>query len=581
MTSPPGFPVAGARIGRFLLLEQIGLGGMGIVFRAREENLGRDVALKVIAPLYAHDPEFRERFTREAQAQASLESAHVVAVYAHGEEDGYLYLASQLIPDGDLGALINRAGVPPLADALDVIEQTASGLYDAHNAGLVHRDIKPGNVLVRLRDHGVRAYLCDFGIARRMNAAATRLSRSGVGTPNYMAPELHAGAPAGVATDIYSLGCVLWAAATGTTPYAGDTEYQIINGHLHEPPPQLPGADAMTQATNRILRIALAKAPAARYASAAAMRDDLQAALRMPAPRTAPIRTMLRGADVPPPTPTPTPAPPQPPPPARPVAAPSTLPGPASSRPRRRLWWALAGLGAVVAVGGGTAAALLTGSDPAPPTDGFADQAPRAIVIASDKEMSVLNSARVTGDVATSKYGKLRVDMIATGDGDCTGSMTQQDGGSAQIIAVGTDFYLKPNAKFLEGDDPGSADALLRLVGDKWLLMNSLRGTFDDVCDLDKLLERDGRENATDTNEGIVRINGEDAVKVREEDNSSTAWDIVYVRVAEPHYMVRTTDDQNDTFTFSEFDQESAITAPRKGEFIDLDKLLRRLHNGG
>ncbi|HWU20890.1 MAG TPA: hypothetical protein VN088_05160, partial [Nocardioides sp.] len=245
------------------------------------------------------------------------------------------------------------------------------------------------------------------------------------------------------------------------------------------------------------------------------------------------------------------------------------------------VWWALGAAGAVVAIGGGSAAALLTGNPPAPPAKSFADGTPRDIVIAADKEMSVLNSARVTGDVATSKYGTMRVDMIATGDGDCSGSMTQQDGGSAQIIAVGTDFYLKPNAKFLEGSDPGSADALLHLVGDKWLLMNSLRGTFDDVCDLDKLLERDGRENATDTNEGIVQVNGEDAVKVREEDNSSTAWDIVYVRVAEPHYMVRTTDDKNDTFTFSEFDQNSSITAPRKGEFIDLDKLLRRLHNGG
>ncbi|GAB3857219.1 hypothetical protein GCM10028801_15510 [Nocardioides maradonensis] len=579
MTSPPGFPVAGSRIGRFLLLEQIGLGGMGIVFRAREENLGRDVALKVIAPLYAHDPEFRERFTREARAQASLESAHVVAVYAHGEEDGYLYLASQLIPDGDLGALINRAGVPPLADALDVIEQTASGLYDAHTAGLVHRDIKPGNVLVRLRAHGVRAYLCDFGIARRMNAAATRLSRSGVGTPNYMAPELHAGAPAGVATDLYSLGCVLWAAATGTTPYAGDTEFQVINGHLHEPPPQLPGADAMTQATNRILRIALAKDPAARYDSAAAMRDDLQAALRMPAPRSAPVRTMVRSADVPSRSPSP-PSPPAPPA-ARPAAPPAPAPAPRGPAGRRRLWWALGALGALVAVGGGSAAALLTGHHPAPRASGFADLAPRAIVIAADKEMAVLNSARVTGEVATSTHGKMQVDMIATGDGDCRGSMTQQDGGSAEVIAIGRDFYVKPNAKFLEGDKPGSADALLRLVGDKWLLMNSLRGTFDDVCDLDKLLERDGRDHATDTNEGIVQVNGEDAVKVREEDNRSDAWDIVYVRVAEPHYMVRTTDDQDDTFTFSEFDARPAITAPRKGEFIDLDKLLRRLHNGG
>ncbi|GAA4105715.1 hypothetical protein GCM10023066_56320 [Nocardioides kongjuensis] len=117
---------------------------MGVVYRAMEENLGREVALKVIAPLFAHDPEFRERFTREARAQASLESAHVVAVYAHGEEDGYLYIASQLIPGGDLGQLIRSQGVPSLVEALEIIEQVSSGLADAHDAGLVHRDIKPG-----------------------------------------------------------------------------------------------------------------------------------------------------------------------------------------------------------------------------------------------------------------------------------------------------------------------------------------------------------------------------------------------------------------------------------------------------
>ena len=278
-----GYPAPGARIGRFRIMEQLGQGGMGVVFRALEENLGREVALKVIAPHFAHDPDFRERFTREARAQASLESAHVVAVYAHGEEGGYLYIASQLILDGDLGQLIRSAGVPPLVDALDVIEQVASGLSDAHEAGLIHRDIKPGNVLVRLRGNSVRAYLADFGIARRIDADATRLGSSAVGTPSYMAPELHGGAPASVATDVYSLGCLLWVALTGTPPYTGSSEYQIVGAHISQPVPQLTGTSPMVQATNRILRFAMAKEPAQRYRSAAAMRADLQAALRLPA----------------------------------------------------------------------------------------------------------------------------------------------------------------------------------------------------------------------------------------------------------------------------------------------------------
>uniref|UniRef100_UPI003F4BBC6B serine/threonine-protein kinase n=1 Tax=Nocardioides sp. SYSU DS0651 TaxID=3415955 RepID=UPI003F4BBC6B len=281
-SSAPGYPGPGARIGRFRIMEQLGQGGMGVVFRAMEENLGREVALKVIAPLFAHDPEFRARFTREAQAQASLESVHVVAVYAHGEEDGYLYIATQLIPGGDLGELIRTEGTPSLVDALDVIEQVASGLADAHAAGLVHRDIKPGNVLVRRRPGAYRAYLADFGIARRMNADATRFSATVAGTPAYMAPELHGGAKASVVTDIYALGCVLWVALTGTPPYQARSEYELVAAHLREPVPQLAGESPMVHAANRILRIAMAKEPSERYSTAAEMGADLQAALRMP-----------------------------------------------------------------------------------------------------------------------------------------------------------------------------------------------------------------------------------------------------------------------------------------------------------
>ena len=281
--SPSNDLVPGDRIGRFRIVAQLGQGGMGVVYRALEENLGREVALKVIAPLFAHDPEFRERFTREARAQASLESAHVVAVYAHGEEDGYLYLASQLVPGGDLGHLIRHEGVPTMVDALEIIEQVGRGLSDAHDAGLVHRDIKPGNVLVRRRSGGIRAYLADFGIARKMNADATRFSSSTVGTPTYMAPELHGGAKAGAQTDIYALGCLLWVALTGAPPYTGMSEYQLVAAHIKEPVPQLAGNLPMGNATNRILRTALAKHPHERYASAAALRDDLRSFRLVPA----------------------------------------------------------------------------------------------------------------------------------------------------------------------------------------------------------------------------------------------------------------------------------------------------------
>ncbi|WP_167736739.1 serine/threonine-protein kinase [Nocardioides sp. 1609] len=276
------FPTPGDSIGRFRVIAQLGAGGMGVVYDALEVNLERRVALKVISPQLAGDPDFRARFASEARALASLDSPHVVQVYAHGEEDGYLYIATQLIPDGDLGQMLTRWGPPPLGKALELIEQVASGLHDAHTAGFVHRDIKPGNVLVRRRGADtVQAYLGDFGIARRIDAEVTRIGSVVAGTPSYMAPELHSGAQAGLSTDIYSLGCLLWVALTGQPPYSGATEFEIAGAHMTSPVPQLPTVSPMTEALNRALRVSMAKEPGHRYRSALALRDDLRECLRM------------------------------------------------------------------------------------------------------------------------------------------------------------------------------------------------------------------------------------------------------------------------------------------------------------
>ena len=383
-SSPPSGSLApGTRIGRFRLIEQLGQGGMGVVYRAMEENLGRQVALKVIAPLFAHDPEFRARFTREARAQASLESAHVVAVYAHGEEDGHLYLASQLIPGGDLGRLIRTEGVPTHVEALEIIEQISSGLADAHDAGLVHRDIKPGNVLIRRRPGAVRAYLADFGIARRMNADATLFSSTTAGTPTYMAPELHGGARAGAASDIYALGCLLWVALTGAPPYRGASEYELIAAHVRGPVPQLAGTGAMAQATNRILRTAMAKDPAERYGRAAELCADLQAALRLPATPGSAVAVVGGPTALRPPAPArqpaapPAPPAPPPPPPAPQVPAQHLAPPPAylsaaaagrRSGPSARTWWLVMLVAALLAAAIGVGVALLLREDPAAPS---------------------------------------------------------------------------------------------------------------------------------------------------------------------------------------------------------------------
>jgi len=261
---------------------------MGVVFEAVDENLNRAVALKVISPHLAEDPEFQARFAREARAQASLDSPHVVHVYASGEDDGRLWLASQLIPDGDLGAMLGRYGAPPIELALDLMAQVADGLADAHAAGLVHRDIKPANVLLRRRETSFTAYLSDFGIARQVDSSQTATSQAVVGTPSFMAPELHTGGTADVRSDIYSLGCLLWACLSGKAPFGGASDYQVVSAHLEQPVPQLPPDSPMATGANAILRRAMAKDPAERYESSAAMRDELRSLIAAGAQAAAP-----------------------------------------------------------------------------------------------------------------------------------------------------------------------------------------------------------------------------------------------------------------------------------------------------
>lgn len=365
MTTPTGpmegFPEPGERIGPYEIVRQLGMGGMGVVFEAVDTVLKRRVALKIISPYLADDPAFRVRFTQEAQAQASLDSPHVVQVFSHGEADGALYIASQLIPDGDLGNMIQASGAPPPRIALDLLAQIATGLSDAHAMGLVHRDIKPANVLLRIRGEEVSAYLADFGIARRTDvdpALSQTLTTQGfvVGTPSYMAPELHTGGAPGAQTDVYSLGCLLWAALVGRSPYSGTTDYQLVAAHVSAPIPQLAAAGPFEREVNRILRTALAKRPADRYPSAAALRDDLRRVLRS---FPAPVRVQ-QGTGLEPPAPTQAPASTHAPAPL--YGAPVPSPGP--SRSRTTLLVALALVAVLVIVGGAIGAVFaLRGDD--------------------------------------------------------------------------------------------------------------------------------------------------------------------------------------------------------------------------
>ncbi|GAA1536600.1 serine/threonine-protein kinase [Nocardioides humi] len=275
-------PRPGDVIGRYRLVRELGRGGMGVVYAATDTRLDRPAALKVMLGHIAGEEAFLARFAREAATLARIESAHVIEIYDYGECDGLPYIATQYVDGGDLGSALAARGPLPPRPALEVCAQVAEGLAATHAAGVVHRDVKPGNIL--LRDPGaadLHVHLCDFGIAQ---TAAAKLTATGVvaGTWAYLAPERVQGAAGTPASDAYAVGCVLWECLTGATPYVG-TALQMAYAHVSAPVPQLAGTGALAEALNRVLGRALAKDPGERYDDLRAMAGELRAALSLTA----------------------------------------------------------------------------------------------------------------------------------------------------------------------------------------------------------------------------------------------------------------------------------------------------------
>ncbi|MDT9595081.1 bifunctional serine/threonine-protein kinase/ABC transporter substrate-binding protein [Nocardioides zeae] len=261
-------PEPGQSFGPYDVVDRIGNGAMGVVYRAVHRDLEREVALKVLAPQLSSDPDYRVRFLSEARTLARLESHHIVGIYDAGERDGWLYLAMQLVTDGDLADWMRAHGPVPPALALDLLRQLADGLGTAHAAGVLHRDVKTSNVLVRrLPDGGLRAYLCDFGIAQADGVSHTRTGGL-IGTWTYLAPERHHGAPASEASDMYAMGCLLWVMLTGRPPYEGSTEMAVALAHVNAPVPQLSEASPLDARINALLRGLLEKDPGRRIRTA-------------------------------------------------------------------------------------------------------------------------------------------------------------------------------------------------------------------------------------------------------------------------------------------------------------------------
>lgn len=223
----------GDRLGDFEVLSVAGVGGMGVVYKARQQSLDRDVALKVIREEIAGEPEYRERFLREAKLAASVDHPHVVTVYDVGDEDGRLYLVMQWIDGTDLRQVLDSSGRLTPKRAVAIGTQLAGALDALHGvSGLVHRDVKPANVLVREVGGEDHAYLTDFGIAKPPESIEG-LTRTGstVGTTGYLSPEQIQGKEAGPRSDIYSLGCLVFEMLTGKTPFTGENELAVRWAH--------------------------------------------------------------------------------------------------------------------------------------------------------------------------------------------------------------------------------------------------------------------------------------------------------------------------------------------------------------
>ncbi|MGB7587564.1 MAG: serine/threonine-protein kinase [Solirubrobacterales bacterium] len=263
-------------------------GGMGVVYRATDLRLKRTVALKVIAPEYAREPEFRARFEREWSLAASIDHPNVIPVYHSGEEEGVLYTTMLWVEGVDLGDLIAREGRLSLPLAADIICQVAAGLDAAHARGLIHRDVKPANVLLRPDGQGgYHAYLSDFGLTKGVGGR-TALTRTGmfVGTIDYIAPEQLLGSVVDARTDVYALGCVLFHALAGLPPYRGETEWATLKGHESgEIPPIRAVRPDLPAEIDEVIARALAKSPGDRYQSAGELGRAARAAAE---PRSAP-----------------------------------------------------------------------------------------------------------------------------------------------------------------------------------------------------------------------------------------------------------------------------------------------------
>ncbi|MBL1084639.1 serine/threonine protein kinase [Streptomyces actinomycinicus] len=260
----------GRQVAGYRIESEVGRGGMAVVFRARDLRLDRTVALKLLAPELARNDTFRKRFTHESQVAAAIDHPHIVPVFEAGETDGVLYIAMRYVSGSDLRHLLDVRGPLPPQDTVRIAAQVASALDAAHEHGLVHRDVKPGNILVAEgtdSDHPEHVYLTDFGLTKK-SLSLTGFTSVGqfVGTLDYVSPEQISGRPVDGRCDVYGLSCVVYETLTGRPPFQRDDDMALLWAHQYdEPPPPSEALPGLLPAVDRVFAKALAKSPDDRY----------------------------------------------------------------------------------------------------------------------------------------------------------------------------------------------------------------------------------------------------------------------------------------------------------------------------
>ena len=423
----PGAVVAGYRIESLL-----GRGGMGVVYRAWDPGLERDVALKVIAPELVEDTEIRARFLREARAAAAIEHPNVIPVHAAGDQDGVAFLAMRLVDGDDLRTIVRREGPPAIDLTCGLLEQAARALDAIHRAGFVHRDVKPGNLLV---DRSGHVYLTDFGLAKQM-LASTGATRTGrwVGTLDYIAPEQIRGGRIDARADVYALGGVLHYVLTGHVPFERDHDEAKLWAQLSDPPPAPSTLRPDTPvALDAVVARAMAKVPDERFPSAGDLARAARAAATGAAPAK-PERMVARGAAAPGTAPT------------EPglVAEASTVTSGASPPARRRGRRAvLAGVLLAAAVAGVVAVLADGGSEPpARPKAEVARPAPRVMATTPDVGRRPTGIAFAGGDLWVTSVSEPRVTRIDAATGRERPEHPLVGAGPASIAAYRDDIWV-------------------------------------------------------------------------------------------------------------------------------------------